>query len=193
MKIKVINESLEEFNQEFKVISINYDNVMIKKQDKKVIIKRDDAQLISENSNEDIILQYKDILKIKLDRGISLGLYKVLVEYIEDVIKSKIQSIALLYDNFEYLRKGIWEKNIVVVVNDLYPLYINIIGRKFGRNFDVSIKEMSLKDFTSECIAEIEEIKKQIEEKEIILNEHKKALKNVINNNINKNTCMLLQ
>lgn len=182
MKVRVINENLSCYNEEFKVTRLNFDMIIAQDNDEKVCFHKDDVKIISENKYEDIILKYPCIVKIKLGRGISLLFYTAIINCIEKVIKEKLEDINLLRDEFEVIKKGIWEKRLLLVVNEKFSMYISVIGRNYGHTFDVTIKDITLRDFIDDCCFEIEELKKEISEKETLISRYEKSIRDVFNN-----------
>ncbi|WP_333887459.1 hypothetical protein [Clostridium sp.] len=179
MKIKVTNKNSDTFNMEFKVINMNYDNVLINNNGEKKLLQSADVKLIPENSMESIIEQYKDIIKIKLNKGISLAFYSVIIKLIENKTGEKITSIDILEDDFEFIRKGIWRKEVFIMINESIPLEIFANGTKFGKNFNVTIKDVDLSEFIDSCLLFIDEADKKIKEQQSNINIYKKALRNV--------------
>jgi hypothetical protein len=180
MKIKVINKNLDTFNMEFKVINMNYDNILINNNGQKKLLQSADVELIPENSMESIIEKYKDIIKIKLNKGISLTFYSVIIKLIEDKIGEKVTSIDVLEDEFEFIKKGIWRKKILIMINESIPLGIFANGTKFGKDFNVTIKDVDLSEFIDSCLLFIDEADKKIKEQESNINIYKKSLRNAL-------------
>lgn len=195
MRIIVINNKSEYYHREFHVSKMNYDCLIVKDGDKNIEFKIENVDLISDSLLEDVIIKYRDIIKIKLNRGIHLLLYTKLINFIEENINSKVENLEVLSDDYGLIRKNLWEKNIKVVINDATPLQINVVGRNFDKNFDINIKNINIQDFIEECSFEIEKNKVEIEEKLMDNKRCEKALKNVIDNLIKKNeenlVCML--
>lgn len=180
MKAKIKNQSLCLYNKELKVIKMNYDDIIVLNGDTSIHVQRDDVDFISESSYEDIIIRCGDIIKIKLNRGVSIALYTKLVSFIEDKVEDKVNSIDVLKDDYRIIRKGLWEKSLLLVVNDKKPLYINIIARNYSENFDITIKDIRLIDFIDECLDEIEELEAQIQQKKNLSRIYEKTIANVI-------------
>lgn len=193
MKIKVINKNLETFNMEFKVINMNYDSILINNNGQKKLLQSADVELIPENSMESIIEKYKDIIKIKLNKGISLAFYSVIIKLIEDKTGKKVTSIDVLEDEFEFIKKGIWRKKILLMINESIPLGIFANGTKFGKDFNVTIKDVDLSEFIDGCLLFIDEADKKIKEQESNINIYKKSLRNAFSAMVgNKQDTLLL-
>jgi hypothetical protein len=83
-------------------------------------------------------------------------------------------------------------KTALLVVNEKFSMYISVIGRNYGHTFDVTIKDITLRDFIDDCCFEIEELKKEISEKEILISRYEKSIRDVFNNYGKLNTGNLL-
>jgi hypothetical protein len=185
MKIRVINQELSEFNHDYKVRNINYDMVVVEENNKTYSFVMEDIELISENKYDELILKYKDILKIKLGHNISVALYSALVNCIEGKIDGKLMSLNVLKDEYNISKRGIWEKKLVVVVNQSVPLDIIVIGEKYSEKFSITLKDITLQDFIEGCSESIKHIRKDIEEKENDIKACKRAINEVLNNSVN--------
>ena len=74
MLAKIINKDLEEFEREFKVRRMNYDQVVVNYPSDiglKVFDKKD-VEYIKQTEIDEFLIKYSDFLKIKLNRGISI-------------------------------------------------------------------------------------------------------------------------
>jgi hypothetical protein len=185
MKIRVINQELSEFNHDYKVRNINYDMVVVEENNKTYSFVMEDIELISENKYDELILKYKDILKIKLGHNISIALYSALVNCIEGKIDGKLMNLNVLKDEYNVSKRGIWEKKLVVVVNQGVPLDITVIGEKYSEKFSITLKDITLQDFIEGCSESIKHIRKDIEEKENAIKAYKRAINEVLNNSVN--------
>jgi hypothetical protein len=192
MKVKILNRELSHYNEELKVERLNYDMVMVKTEEEKLCYSKADVKIIPENECEKVILRCKDIIKIKLNRGMSLLFYTALLDTLEKTVGGKVESLDLLKDEFRPLRKGLWEKLILIVINNQFAFTVSITGRGFGKNFDVSISERRLEDFIDECKVELEWLDKEIEDRKTLSNRYKKAINDVLCNNKTLNTKLLL-
>lgn len=165
---------------EFKVQKMNYDDIVVYDGTERRHFRRDEVEFISESTYEDILIECKDIIKIKLDRGMSLNVYTKLVCFIEDKTNGKIKNINVLKDEYKVIRKGLWEKKLFLVINKTTPLEVSIIGRNFSKTFDITIKDIELERFIEGCISEIKELNDSIKRKKDLSDRYKKALQNVI-------------
>jgi hypothetical protein len=185
MKIRVINQELSEFNHDYKVKNINYDMVVVEENNKTYSFVMEDIELISENKYDELILKYKDILKIKLGHNISVALYSALVNCIEGKIDGKLMSLNVLKDEYNISKRGIWEKKLVVLVNQSVPLDITVIGEKYAEKFVITFRDITLQDFIEGCSESIKHIRKDIEEKENDIKAYKRAVDEVLRSSIN--------
>jgi hypothetical protein len=182
VKVKIINKELSHYNEELKVTRLNYNMVMAKIDEEKLCFSQEDVQMIPENEYEKAILKCKDIVKIKLQRGISLLFYTAVLNCLEKTIGGSIRSIDVLKDEHRPLRKGLWEKLMLMVVNEEHALTVSVTGRHFGRNFDVTVSERCLEDFVDECEVEIEWYMREIKEKKNQIKRYRKAIGDVVSN-----------
>ncbi|WML36407.1 hypothetical protein [Clostridium sp. OS1-26] len=192
MKAKILNKSIDSTKGELKVLSINYDFVVVQINDDKKVLRRDEVELIFENNSEKILGQYEDILKIKLNKGMTFAFYPTFINFIEDIIGKKIEQIDVLEDEFKLIKKGIWEKNLLIVINNLRTFKISAIGQKYGDSFSFTIKEINLSYFLKECELKVKTLEDEIKERQILKNKYEETLKNVINNSMINNDSILL-
>jgi hypothetical protein len=184
MKIKVINKGLPLYDRELKVKSLNFDMAVIEENGQAKALGMDDIELIPETKYEEFILSHKDLLKIKLNNEISPLLYTVLTDYIEERINSKLEGLEVLEDSYKLSKRGIWEKRLVIVVNNAVPLEVSIAAAKYSESFSITLKDISLKAFIEGCSEGMTSIKKEIEEKQKSLERYKNTLKKVLSNSI---------
>lgn len=184
MLIKIIDESSGDFNKEFKVRRMNYDQIVVNYPNSKginIFLKKQ-VEFISENKVDDFLIKYSDFLKIKLNRGISVALYKILLEDIEKQLEITFESLNLLKDKYKVNKRGVWEKEIFCVINDKYPITIQASGQNFKKNnFNININEISIKEFLEMCIFEIKKINKEIKEKEDLLARYGESIEKINN------------
>jgi hypothetical protein len=192
MRAKILNKSIDSTKGHLKVLSINYDFVVVQINDDKKVLRRDEVELIFENDSEKILNQYEDILKIKLNKGMTFAFYPTLINFIEDIVGRKVEQIDVLEDEFKFIKKGIWEKNLLIVINNLRTFKISAIGQKYGDNFSFTIKEINLSNFLKEYELKIKALEDEIKERQILKNKYEETLKNVINNSIINNESILL-
>ncbi len=184
MKIKVINNELPYYNKELEIIYINYDMIVAKTEESKIKLKKEDGILIAENQKEEIILKYPDLLKIKLDKTISILFYTELIDKLNQVLMKDISNIEVLVDKYHIIKKGLWEKKLILVLNESVPLEVIIIGRNYSKSFDIVIKEITMKDFVENCFFEIDMLNKEVQEKNNMKEIYIKSLENFIKKTI---------
>lgn len=184
MKIKVMNKELPLYNKELKVKSLNFDMAVVEESGQVKALDMEDIELIPETKYEEFIISHKDLLKIKLNNEISPALYAVLADYIEERINNKLKKLEVLEDSYKLSKRGIWEKRLVLVVNDAVPLEVLITAPKYSESFSIILKDISLKAFIEGCSEGMMHIKKEIEEKQNSLERYKNILKKVVSNSI---------
>ena len=179
MLAKIINEDLEEFEREFKVRRMNYDQVVVNYPSDiglKVFDKKD-VEYIKQTEIDEFLIKYSDFLKIKLNRGISIALYKALLESIEAELDIIFENLNLLKDKYEVNKRGVWEKEILAVINYKIPVKLITSGQNFKKSgFNISIEIIEEKEFFEICKFEINKIQEEIKEKERILSRYGMAI-----------------
>ena len=98
MIAKVINSNLEDYGKEFKVRRLNYEQAVVNYPGNKGIkvFSKSDIEFITEGEVDEFLIKYDDFLKIKLNRGISVALYKVILETVEEQFNNKFECLNLL-------------------------------------------------------------------------------------------------
>ena len=176
---KIINKDLEEFEREFKVRRMNYDQVVVNYPSDiglKVFDKKD-VEYIKQTEIDEFLIKYSDFLKIKLNRGISIALYKALLESIEAELDIIFDNLNLLKDKYEVNKRGVWEKEILAVINYKIPVKLITSGQNFKKSgFNISIEIIEEKEFFEICKFEINKIQEEIKEKERILSRYGMAI-----------------
>ena len=179
MLAKIINKDLEEFEREFKVRRMNYDQVVVNYPSNiglKVFDKKD-VEYIKQTEIDEFLIKYSDFLKIKLNRGISIALYKALLESIEAELDIIFENLNLLKDKYEVNKRGVWEKEILAVINYKIPVKLITSGQNFKKSgFNISIEVVEEKEFLEICKFEINKIQEEIKEKERILSRYGMAI-----------------
>lgn len=179
MLAKIINKNLEEFEREFKVRRMNYDQVVVNYPSDiglKVFDKKD-VEYIKQTEIDEFLIKYSDFLKIKLNRGISIALYKALLESIEAELDIIFENLNLLKDKYEVNKRGVWEKEILAVINYKIPVKLITFGQNFKKSgFNISIEIIEEKEFFEICKFEINKIQEEIKEKERILSRYGMAI-----------------
>ena len=141
-----------------------------------------DIEFITEGEVDEFLIKYDDFLKIKLNRGISVALYKVILETVEEQFNNKFECLNLLRDKYIVNKRGIWEKEILCVINNNIPIKIVASGQNFKKSgFNISINEIDKEEFFEICSFEIKKINKEIKEKEEILARYGLAIEKIKN------------
>ena len=179
MLAKIINKDLEEFEREFKVRRMNYNQVVVNYPSDiglKVFDKKD-VEYIKQTEIDEFLIKYSDFLKIKLNRGISIALYKALLESIEAELDIIFENLNLLKDKYEVNKRGVWEKEILAVINYKIPVKLITSGQNFKKSgFNISIEIIEEKEFFEICKFEINKIQEEIKGKERILSRYGMAI-----------------
>ena len=184
MKVKIINSNSEDYQKELKLRRMNYDQVVVNYPNEKGIKVFDKAEVefITESEVDEFLIKYSDFLKIKLNRGISVALYKGILDTIENELKSDFKSLNLLRDKYAVNKRGIWEKEILCVINEIIPIKIMANGQNFKKGgFNINIDEISTEEFLEICAFEIKKINKEIKEKEDLLGRYGESIEKVKN------------
>ena len=184
MKVKIINSNSEDYQKELKLRRMNYDQVVVNYPGEKGIKVFDkvEVEFITESEVDEFLIKYNDFLKIKLNRGVSVALYKGILDTIENELKIDFKSLNLLRDKYVVNKRGIWEKEILCVINDVTPIKITASGQNFKKSgFNIGIDEISKEEFLEICTFEIKKINKEIKEKEDILSRYGEAIEKIKN------------
>ncbi|MCQ2968694.1 MAG: hypothetical protein MJ191_00965 [Clostridium sp.] len=185
MLAKIINKDLEEFEREFKVRRMNYDQVVVNYHSNTGIkvFEKEDVEYITETEIDKFLIKYSDFLKIKLNRGISIALYKALLETMELELNIVFDNLNVLKDKYEVNKRGFWKKEILAVINYKIPITIISSGQNFKKSgFNISIEVIEEKEFLEICNFEINKIKEEIKEKERILSRYGLAIAKIKDN-----------
>lgn len=184
MIVKIVNTECEDYNKEFKLRRMNYDQVVVNYPDSKGIrvFNKDSVEFITETEIDEFLVKYNDFLKIKLNRGISVALYKAILDAIENEYNIEFKSLNLLKDKYAINKRGVWEKEILCVINEIIPIKINASGQNFKKSgFNIKVEEVNKEEFFEICYFEIKKINKEIKEKEDILARYGMAIEKIKN------------
>lgn len=184
MIVKIVNTECEDYNKEFKLRRMNYDQVVVNYPDSKGIrvFNKDSVEFITETEIDEFLVKYNDFLKIKLNRGISVALYKAILDAIENEYNIEFKSLNLLKDKYAVNKRGVWEKEILCVINEIIPIKINASGQNFKKSgFNIKVEEVNKEEFFEICSFEIKKINKEIKEKEDILARYGMAIEKIKN------------
>lgn len=179
MKVKVINKDSEDYNKEFKVRRMNYEQTVVNYPNSEgiEIFLNKDIEFITETELDQFLINNKEFLKIKLNRGISIFLYKVLLESIEEQLNDSVKSLNLLIDKYSVNKRGIWNKEIICVINKVTPIKIIASGQNFKKvGYSINLEEINSEDFLELCKFETIKIRKRIKNKELELSRYKEAV-----------------
>lgn len=184
MIVKIVNTECEDYNKEFKLRRMNYDQVVVNYPDSKGIrvFNKDSVEFITEIEIDEFLVKYNDFLKIKLNMGISVALYKAILDTIENEYNIEFKSLNLLKDKYAVNKRGVWEKEILCVINEIIPIKINASGQNFKKSgFNIKVEEVNKEEFFEICSFEIKKINKEIKEKEDILARYGMAIEKIKN------------
>ncbi|SCK04064.1 Uncharacterised protein [uncultured Clostridium sp.] len=182
MLVKIIDKTLDDYDKEFKVRRMNYDQVVVNYPGSKGIkvFNNKEIEFITESEVDEFLIKYNDFLKIKLNRGISVGLYKALLEIIEAQLNIKFENLNLLRDKHVVNKRGIWEKEIIAVINQSIPVKILAVGQNFKKvGFNINLDQIDKNEFFDMCCFEIEKIENEIKLKEDSLARYGMAIENL--------------
>ena len=182
MLVKIIDQTLEDYEKEFKVRRMNYDQVVVNYPNSKGIkvFDNNEIEFITESEVDEFLIKYNDFLKIKLNRGISVALYKALLEIIESQLNIEFKNLNLLRDKHNVNKRGVWEKEIIAVINNSIPVKILAVGQNFKKiGFNITLDEINKDEFFEMCLFEIEKIQNEIKLKEDSLSRYGMAIENL--------------
>ena len=73
-------------------------------------------------------------------------------------------------DKYKINKRGIWEKEILLIINNKFPLEVIASGQNFKRNgYNIIINKIEKDNFLEICDEEIRNINSEIELKKAIL------------------------
>lgn len=184
MRVKVINSNLSDYGKEFKVRRMNYDQVVVNYPGEKGInvFNKIDLEFITESEVDKFLIKYNDFLKIKLNRGISVTLYKAILDAIENELSIDFENLNLLKDKYSVNKRGVWEKEILSLINNKFAIKIVASGQNFKKSgFNIEIIEVLKEEFLEICAIEIKKINKEIKEKEDLLARYGESIEKINN------------
>ncbi|MBU5488090.1 hypothetical protein KQI77_07950 [Clostridium sp. MSJ-8] len=174
MRAKIIKQG-EDYNKEFKVRRLNYEEVIVNYPIDSLIkhYKYEEVELISEGDIDEFLIDNREFLQIRLKRGISAFFYKALKETLYNELQEEIESFILLRDKYNVNKRGIWEKEIICFVNQKKPLLVSASGRNFRRdNYSISVTDFDDSEFLSLAREEIKKISREIEYKQSVISRY---------------------
>ena len=184
MRVKVSNSNLSDYGKEFKVRRMNYDQVVVNYPGAKGInvFNKIDLEFITESEVDKFLIKYNDFLKIKLNRGISVTLYKAILDAIENELNIDFENLNLLKDKYSVNKRGVWEKEILSLINNKFAIKIVASGQNFKKSgFNIEIIEVLKEEFLEICAIEIKKINKEIKEKEDLLARYGESIEKINN------------
>jgi hypothetical protein len=179
MQVKVINNKLDDFGGTFKVRRMNFDNIIVNYPIVSGIknFSFSDVECISENDIDKFLLENKNFLKIKLKRGISVVFYNALYDSIKFEIKEEIEDLNVINDKYKINKRGIWEKKILLIINNKFPLEVIASGQNFKKDgYNIIINILEKDNFLEICDVEIKNIERDIEIKNGIISSLKAVI-----------------
>ena len=186
MEVKVINNKLEDYGSIFKVRRMNFDKIIVNYPTGSGIksFSFADVECISENNIDEFLIKNRSFLKIKLKRGISVVFYNALYDSLKFEIKEEIENLNVLRDKYKINKRGIWEKEILLIINNKFPLEVIASGQNFKRNgYNIIINKVEKDNFLEICDAEIKNIKSEIELKNGVISSFREAIEQFKNSN----------
>lgn len=172
MQVKVINGKLDDYGKLFKVRRMNFDKIIVNYPSDSKIKSFDfmDVEYISENDIDSFLIENRYFLKIKLKRGISVVFYNALYDSLKFEIKEEIEKLDVLKDRYRINKRGIWEKEILLFVNNNISLEVIASGKNFQRGgYNIVVNEISKENFLEICYQEIRKIESEIKLKKSAL------------------------
>ena len=191
MEVKIINNKLDDYGRVFKVRRMNFDNIIVNYPIVNYQIDNGmknfsfmDVECISENSIDEFLIKNRDFLKIKLKRGISVVFYNALYDSLKLEIKEEIEILNVLIDKYKINKRGIWEKEILLTINNKFPLEVIASGQNFKKSgYNIIINRVEKENFLEICNAEIKNIESQIELKKGDISSFREAIERFKNPN----------
>ena len=92
----------------------------------------------------------------------------------------KLNDLNVLRDRYKVNKRGIWEKELICVINNSLPIKVMASGQNFKRdNYSILITPLEIQGFMEGAKEEINKIRKEIKQKEILLSRYGKAINNI--------------
>jgi hypothetical protein len=179
MKARVINCNLEDYQSIFKVRRMNFDRIFVNYPSTTGIkdFSFQDVECVSENKIDEFLINNREFLKIRLKRGISVIFYNALYTSIKIEIKEEVKKLTVIKDKYRINKKGIWEKEILLIVNNTFPLEVLASGKNFRKNENNIIINKLEKDSCLELWGEeISNIERELNIKSSILSKLKEDI-----------------
>jgi hypothetical protein len=183
LKAKVIVE-VKEKGQEFKVRRMTYTDVIVNYPIESRLhnYKYNEVSLVSEGEVDDFLIENKEFLKIKLNRGISIFFYKALKDSLENELNGDLIDFNLLRDKYNVNKRGIWNKEIICMANNKILLMVNATGHNFKREgYNILVSQISEERFLEASEGEIKRINEEIKRRESIISAYLRAINSIKN------------
>jgi hypothetical protein len=187
MEVKVTNNKLEDCGSVFKVRRMNFDKIIVNYPTGSGIksFSFEDVECISENNIDEFLIKNRSFLKIKLKRGISVVFYNALYDSIKFDIKEEIEDLSIIKDKYKINKRGIWEKEILLIINNKFPLEVIASGQNFKKDgYNIIINRLEKDNFLEICDVEIKNIESEIELSMGMLSSFKASVEQFKNTNI---------
>lgn len=186
MKIKVLDKSSVYYNMVLPVDKASYKNVVSKHDDKSIEFHICNVELIGENVFDELIITHRELLKIELKKEMSHFMLFKLICCLEETIKGKIVALEVIKDKDIKIKKGFYDKRLILLINKEIPVYANIIGTNYSKNIDIDISEIHKEEFYELLKDELEkinlELNKSLEQKNFIMSIIKPSFELSLNN-----------
>jgi hypothetical protein len=172
MKARVINCNLEDYESIFKVRRMNFDKIFVNYPSttgtKDFLYQ--DVECVSENKIDEFLINNREFLKVRLKRGISVIFYNALYTSIKIEIKEEVKKLTVIKDKYRINNKGIWEKEILLIINNVIPIEVSASGKNFRRNeYNIIINKLEKDNCLELWYEEINNIEKEVSMKSRIL------------------------
>lgn len=172
MKARIINCNLEDYKSIFKVRRMNYHKIFVNYPSTTGIKEFlfEDVDCVSENKIDEFLINNREFLKIRLKRGISVIFYNALYTSIKIEIKEEVKNLTVIKDKYRINNKGIWEKEMLLIVNNMFPLEVSASGKNFKRNeYNIIINKLEKDNCLELWYEEINNIEKEVSMKNRML------------------------
>ncbi|WP_160693008.1 hypothetical protein [Clostridium sp. C2-6-12] len=179
MKARVINCNLEDYNSILKVRRMNFDKIFVNYPNTAGIkeFSFQDVECVSENEIDEFLINNREFLKIRLKRGISVIFYNALYTSIKTEIKEEVENLTVIKDKYKINKKGIWEKEILLIVNNTFPIEVLASGKNFKRDqYNIIINKLEKGNCLEAWYEEINNIEREVELKSLILSRLKEDM-----------------
>ena len=109
----------------------------------------------------------------------------MLKECIEDEINENMSDFNLLRDKYNVNKRGIWNKEIICMINNKNPYIIDSSGQNFKKEgYSIKIQPIQIDEFKEASKKQIEKLNEEIKRKKSVIESYEKALKNLVNSTV---------